>query len=248
LDDKYEEIIETFLIKEKETKVKQEEQLEKRHNDLIEKKNKNEEITEKFIKDLNKEELKVEIDILSQEANKMHLLFEIGLDLTKPLRKYTLDKLMAKAKSAPSVALKKINEQIDEVKKLPAIKFLKSSYGKVLMNAMAKKGLSETLLKNFKKELFKLRGNRRKAEREEFNIKNEFPDEDITKIKLDIFDLIIDEYIDSKLKFEQYIAKKIIESMLEDKEEKDKKEDKKDDKKKDNKNDKTKDKKKDKKK
>ena len=115
------------------------------------------------------------------------------------------------------MAVAKLNEQIDEVKKLPVVQFLKSTYGKVLMNALAKKGMSESLLKDFKKELFKLRGNRRKAEREEFNIKvNEFPEEDISQIKLDIFSLIVDEYIDSKLSFEQYIAKKVYESMKED--------------------------------
>ena len=165
LDDKYEDLIKTFLIEEKETKDKQEKQLKKRHDKLEEKKNKNEEITEKFIKDLNKEELEVEIKILTQEASKLHLLFEIGLDLTKPLRKYTLDKFMAKAKSAPAVALKKLNEQIDEIKNFPAVKFLKSSYGKPLMTAMEKKGLSDTFLQSFKKELLKLRGIRRKAER-----------------------------------------------------------------------------------
>ena len=195
LEDKYEDLIKTFLIEEKEVKDKQEKQLKKRHEKLEEKKNKNEEITEKFIKDLNKEELKVEIDILSQETSKMHLLFEIGLDLTEPLRKYTLDKLLAKAKSAPAFALKKINEQIDEIKSLPVIKFLKSTYGKVLMTAMEKKGLSDSLLQSFKKELLKLRGDRRKAEREEFNIKvNEFPGENITKLKLDIFSLIVNGF------------------------------------------------------
>lgn len=217
LDDKYEDLIKTFLIEEKETKDKQEKQLAKRREKLEEKKNKNEEITEEFIKGLNKKELEVEIDILSQQASKLHLIFEIGLDLTKPLRKYTLDKFMAKVKTAPAAALKKLNEQIEEIKNLPAVQFLKSSYGSVLMNAMAKKGLSDTVLQNFKKELFKLRGNRRKAEREEFNIKvNEFEDEDISKIKLNIFSLIVDEYIDSKLSFEQYIAKKVYESMKED--------------------------------
>ena len=246
LDDKYEDLIKTFLIEEKETKDKQEKQLAKRREKLEEKKKKNEEITEEFIKGLNKKELEVEIDILSQEANKLHLIFEIGLDLTKPLRKYTLDKFMAKAKSAPEVALKKLNEQIEEIKNLPAVQFLKSNYGSVLMNAMAKKGLSETVLQSFKKELFKLRGIRRKAEREEFNIKvNEFEDEDISKIKLNIFSLIVDEYIDSKLSFEQYIVKKILESMMEDDDdEEDKKEEKKEDKKEDKKKDNKKQKKK----
>lgn len=232
LEDKWEDILKTLVIEEQEVKDKQEKQLNKRHDKLEEKKKNNEEITEEFLKDLNKEELKVEIDILSQEANKMHLLFEIGLELTEPLRKYTIDKLVKKVKTAPSIAVDKLNQQIDEVKKLPVVQFLKSTYGKVLMNALAKKGMSESLLNNFKKELFKLRGKRRKAEREEFNIKvNEFPGEDITQIKLNIFSLIVDEYIDSKLSFKQYLAKKAIESMLEDLDEEDKKEDKKDNKK-----------------
>jgi len=236
LDDKWEDVLKTLVIEEQEVKDKQEKQLNKRHDKLEEKKKNNEEITEEVLKDLNKEELKVEIDILSQAASKMHLLFEIGLELTEPLRKYTIDKLLKKVKSAPSIAVAKLNEQIDEVKKLPAVQFLKSTYGKVLMNALAKKGMSESLLKDFKKELFKLRGNRRKAEREEFNIKvNEFPEEDITQIKLDIFSLIVDEYIDSKLSFKQYLAKKVIESMLEDDGEEDKKEDNKKDNKKDSK-------------
>jgi len=235
LDEKWEDILKTLVIEEQEVKDKQEKQLNKRHDKLEEKKKNNEEITEEFLKDLNKEELKVEIDILSQEASKMHLLFDIGLELTEPLRKYTIDKLLKKVKSAPSMAVAKLNEQIDEVKKLPVVQFLKSTYGKVLMNALAKKGMSESLLKDFKKELFKLRGNRRKAEREEFNIKvNEFPEEDISQIKLDIFSLIVDEYIDSKLSFKQYLAKKVIESMLEDD---DDEEDKKEDNKKDNKKD-----------
>ena len=237
LEDKYEDLIKTFLIEEKETKDKQEKQLAERHKKLEEKKNKNEEITKEFIKGLNKKELEVEIDILSQQANKLHLIFEIGLDLTKPLRKYTLDKFMAKVKSAPAVALKKLNEQIEEIKNLPAVQFLKSNYGSVLMNAMAKKGLSDTVLQSFKKELFKLRGIRRKAEREEFKIiVNEFEDEDISQIKLDIFSLIVDEFKDSKLTFEQYIAKKVYESMKEDDNEEDKKkENKKEGTKKDNK-------------
>lgn len=216
LDGKAEDIIKTFVIEEMETKKKQENQLKDRHDKLEEKKKKNEEITDEFIKKLNKEELEVEIDILSQTCNKMHLLFEIGLELTEPLRKYTLDKLLKKAKTAPALALKKINEEIDEIKKLPVIKFLKSTYGKVLMNALEKKGMSETLLKGFIKELYKLRGERRKAEREEFKIKvNEFPEENITEIKLDFMSLIVDEFIDSQMTFKQYLVKKALESMKE---------------------------------
>jgi len=81
------------------------------------------------MKKLNKEELQVEIDILLNEVNKMHYIFDLGLELSEPLRKYTLDKLLEQAKSAPALALKKIKDQIEEVKSLPVVEFLSSTYG-----------------------------------------------------------------------------------------------------------------------
>ncbi len=226
-DDKAEDLLKTLLIEENEAKDDQEKQQNNRHQQLENKKKNNEEIKEEDIKKLNEEELEVEVKLLGQEVNKMHLLFEIGLDLVEPLKKYTLDKLLAKAKNAPALALKKINEEIEEVKNLPNVKFIKSGYGKALMTAMEKKGLSETLLKGFKKELFNKRKDRRKKEREEFNIQvNEFPDETLDKIKLkNIFNLATEEYRDSKKPFKIYIQEKILEKLKEengDEDEKDK--------------------------
>ena len=114
-----------------------------------------------------------------------------------------------------------------KLKNLPNVKFIKSGYGKALMTAMEKKGLSETLLKGFKKELFNKRKDRRKKEREEFNIQvNEFPDETLDKIKLkNIFNLATEEYRDSKKPFKIYIQEKILEKLKEengDEDEKDK--------------------------
>ena len=88
-----------------------------------------------------------------------------GEDMTK------LITVLEKAKSAPAIALKKINSQIEEIKSIPIIDFLNSTYGKVLKDALAKKGLSVAFLNGFKKKLMKSRGERRKAERDEFKIK-----------------------------------------------------------------------------
>ena len=140
LDSKIEEYKETF---EKEVKEVKEKQLEERHDKLAELKEKKVEITEKILKDLNKKELLIEIDFLSNEVNKMHYIFDLGLELSEPLRKVTLDKLLEKAKTAPAIALKKINSQIEEIKSFPLIDFLNSTYGKVLKDALVKKGMSE---------------------------------------------------------------------------------------------------------
>lgn len=168
-----------------------------------------------FNKDFNKKELEKEIDILSNEVDKMHYIFDLGLELAPLVRKVTLDKLMEKAKSAPAIALKKINAQIEEIKNFPIIDFLNSTYGKVLKDALAKKGLSDTLLIGFKKQLMKSRGERRKAEKIEFKIEvNVFDGEDITQLKLNLMDLIQQEYKDINKNFKGYIRDKIVESMF----------------------------------
>ena len=64
-----------LLIKKLKRWKKQEKQLEERHKKLTELKEKKEEITEETLKKLNEEELKVEIDILTNAADKMHCVF-----------------------------------------------------------------------------------------------------------------------------------------------------------------------------
>ena len=216
LDTKVEEFEEIFQKDANKVKEDKEKVLKERHEKLEELKKKNEEITEELIKNLNKNELKVEIDILSNEVNKMHYIFDIGLELVEPVKKYSLDKLLSKAKTAPSFTLDRINKQIDEIKKMPSIEFLDSTYGKVLKDALAKKGMSETLLKSFKNELFKERQERRKNERKEFGIKvNEFDDEKIDAIKLDLFDLIKEEYKDINKHYRDYCRDKMVEAWCE---------------------------------
>ena len=115
----------------------------------------------------------------------MHYIFSVGLELAEPIRKVTIDKLMEKAKSAPAITVNKINSQIEEVKNIPIIDFIDSTYGKVLKDALEKKGMSMVFFNGVKKDLFKERQKRRKAEKEEFNLKaNEFDDENLDDINL----------------------------------------------------------------
>ena len=215
LDIKMEEYHKVFVDGVKKAKDKQEKQLKERKEELQQLKQKNQEITEEIIKKFNKAELDVEIDFLANQVDKMHYIFSIGLELVEPIRKVTLDKLIEKSKKAPAMTLRTIQNQIDEVKNIPIIEFLNSTYGKVLREALEKKGMSATLLKSFKNQLFKERGQRRKVEREEFGIKtNEFDDESMDNLKLDLYSLIESEYKDINKNFREYARGKMIEAYL----------------------------------
>ena len=220
VNEKCDELEEVFKKKRDELKKAQEESFSDRHKELKELKDKNEEITEKTLIDLNKKEVDVEVKALTQKVNEIHCLFEKGLEFAEPLKKVSIDKLLEKAKSAPAIGVKKINAEIEEIKKMPDVEFLNSKFGKPLKTALAKKGMSKTFLTDFKKNLLKERSDRRKKEREEFGIKkNEFDDDE--NIDIDLYSLIEkeingddddDEDEDKRGKdedFEEYIKKKI---------------------------------------
>ena len=216
LDIKYEQAIEIFNNSVKKAKDEQEKQLETRKKELAKLKENNQ-LTEEKIKKLNKDELEVEIKFLENEVDRMHYIYTVGLELVEPIRKVTLDKLMEKAKSAPAITLNKINQEIEEVKKIPVIEFLNSPYGKLLKEALEKKGMSATLLKSFKNQLLKERRQRRKVEREEFGIeKNEFDDENMDELKLDLFKLIDDDIKDGAIQknYREYVRGKMIEAWI----------------------------------
>ena len=216
LDIKYEQAIEIFNNSVKKAKDEQEKQLETRKKELAKLKENNQ-LTEENIKKLNKDELEVEIKFLENEVDRMHYIYTVGLELVEPIRKVTLDKLMEKAKSAPAITLNKINQEIEEVKKIPAIEFLNSTYGKLLKEALEKKGMSATLLKSFKNQLLKERRQRRKVEREDFGIeKNEFDDENMDELKLDLFKLIDDDIKDGAIQknYREYVRGKMIEAWI----------------------------------
>jgi hypothetical protein len=214
LDIKYEQAIEIFDNSVKKAKVEQEKQLETRKKELAKLKENNQ-LTEENIKKLNKDELKVEIKFLENEVDRMHYIYTVGLELVEPIRKVTLDKLIEKSKTAPAMTLRTIQNQIDEVKKMPVIEFLDSTYGKVLKDALEKKGMSATILKGCKDQLFKERKQRRKVEREDFGINtNEFDDESMDALKLDLYSLIESEYKDINKNFRKYARGKMIEAYL----------------------------------
>ena len=133
----------------------------------------------------------MEIKFLENAAEQIQYIFNTGKDLAEHVKKITLDELEEKAKSAPKNFAEKINSQIEEVKNLPAVDFLNSTYGKILKDALEKKGMSAAFLKSARKKIFEERQERRKLEREEFGIKvNEFENEKIDDIKLDLGSLI----------------------------------------------------------
>jgi hypothetical protein len=215
LELKIEESLKEKSKEEKDPKEEMEGYLKRRKSRLEELKKENK-ITEEAIRKLNQEELEKEIDLLAAKANSMHDIFTFGLDVVDPIRKVTLDKLMEKAKSAPAITVNKINKQIEEIKNYPTIDFYNSTYGKVIRDALEKKGLSATVLKGDKKKLFKERQTRRKAEREEFGIeKNEFDDETLDDLKLDLYQLITEKYDENLDKnFREYSREKMIEAWI----------------------------------
>ena len=212
LDKNYEELKEKFVDKAKDIEEKRNQQLADRRKKLSELKAKNQEITEEILKGLNKDESDMEIKILGAEIEKMHSIYELGLELAEPMKKVSINKLEEKVKSAPSAMINKINEQIKEIKNLKPVEFLKSTYGKALQDALVKKGMSKTILAKFRKNLVKERKSRREKEKEEFNIKIELKDED-DDIDVDLFSLVEDETNDEK--FEENVEKKLF-KMLEE--------------------------------
>ena len=119
----------------------------------------------------------------------MHKIFEIGVELTEPMKKYSINKLEKKLSSAPLIMVNKINEAINEIKKLEPSEFLESTYGKALKEGLAMKGLSKIGLSKFRKDMVKDRKSRREKERIEFNIKVELKDED-DDVDFDLFSLV----------------------------------------------------------
>ena len=215
LDIKVEEYQKVFEKEAKAAKDKFDKQQDNRKTTLDNWKKESKRITEQDIRKLNKEEFDVEVDFLINQLDKMHYIFSIALELIEPIRKVTIDKLMEKAKSAPAITLNKINSQIEEIKSFPPLEFYNATYGKVLRQAVEKKGMSKTVLIGFRNKLSRERKERRKVERDLYNIeKNEFDDEKMDEKKLDLFELITKEEEGLKNNFKEYTRGKIIDAMF----------------------------------
>ena len=217
----------TEILKEREEKVeKAVKEKEKIENEIKEKEAKKEnvekekELLEKSEKDLcdllleyNLKEIENEKELIINEVDKMHALYELGLELSEKLKKVTLDQLKKKLDKAPSMSKSLINSQIEEVNKSSPKDFLDSEFGKPLKNALEKQGMREDLLKEFMDKLAEDRQKRRAAERLKYKIeKNEFPPKDILQFTAkDLFKLIFDEYTDE---FRSALTNKLIDNCL----------------------------------
>ena len=212
----YETIFEENVNKVKKDK---EEQLKKRHEELSRLKEKNEEITEKVIRPLNKKSLEgFEFDSLLNSLDKMHYIFTVGLELADTFKNITLKKLEEKVKTTPAILASAINNEIEEIRKQSPLEFLNSPQGKVLKNALEKQGMSEVALNSTKKELMKERAERRKLEREEFGIKvNEYDDEDLLKLEINFQKLVQIEKRDIKNNYKEYAREQLVEAMYKNK-------------------------------
>ena len=225
LAEKIETFSKTFIEKENEIKKKLLEFVEERKNKLVKflkdlkdnpkskdnLEDNNKEEIEKIIKDLNKEELEIELDKLKNIVDKMHYVFNLGKDVTDEIKNVVLDGLKEKIASLPKFAASKIESQLDEVNKYTPKEFLNSKFGEPLKKALEKYGLSKAFLDSFKEELLKERKHRREKEREELSLeKNEFENED-NNLNIDLFDLIMEEYSDEDFKdtINKEIQKKI---------------------------------------
>ena len=191
------DIIDNCIVKKKKIDDEFNEVLEERKKKVEESKDKSSSELEELLKEYNKKELEKEKELIANELDKMHSLWELGLELSDPLKNYTITKLTKKLNDAPGPLKPAINKQIDEVKAYSPKQFLNSTFGKPLKNALIKQGMSVTVLKNFKEELLENRKNRRKEERKQFSFvkKNEFPPEDEFEFNVDdLYEAIFDEY------------------------------------------------------
>ena len=182
---------------------------------ILAKINEEKDITIPVLKRLNKIELIKEINILANVVNKLHYIYDLGLELIEPLRKITLDKLLEKAKSAPAIALKSINKQIEEIKSIPIVEFLDSTYGEVLKDALVKKGMSEVFMDGVKDDIMKERKKRRELEKNKFSLEiNVFLEETKDQLNLDFMKLVKEEYKDIDKKFRSYVRNKMIDRIF----------------------------------
>ena len=203
--------VKPFVIKQAEIEIKKKEVFDEREKKVSESENASEQELENILKDFNKKELEIEKDIISNQVEKMYALWELGLELSQPLKNFTIDKLNQKLNKAPGPMKAAINRQLDEVKAYSPAKFLNSTFGKPLKAALIKQGMNKELLENFKKELLNDRKTRRKQERDKFKFvkKNEFPPEDEFEFNVDdLYNAIFEEYKDDK-EFKAALLKKL---------------------------------------
>ncbi len=206
------DIIKNFVLKQGEIELKKKELFEEREKKVAESANLGEKELESLLKQYNKKEEEIEKDLIGNQVEKMYVLWELGLELSQPLKNFTIDKLNNKLNKTPAPLKAAVNKQIDEVKAYSPSQFLNSTFGKPLKAALIKQGMNKELLVDYKKELLNDRKKRRKEERNKYKYvkKNEFDGEDDFEFNIDdLFDSIFEEYKDDN-EFKVALMKKLI--------------------------------------
>ena len=209
------EIANKFLIEANQKQREKVEVIEERHEKVKEADKKDTESLNKLLLEYNKKEIEKDKELIENEVEKLHCIYEMGLDLSDKLKEITLNQLKKKLDKAPELAKRAINSQIEQVKKYTPKEFLNSEFGKPLKTALEKQGLRDKYLKDYIKKLEDERKERRAAERKEFGIsKNEFPEEEDSDCSADeLFEAIFDEYKnddDFKEKIKKILLKKAL--------------------------------------
>ena len=222
LKEKIEDFLKTFIEEENKIKQKKEKFLKERDSKLENflknigggsnnkkdlKNKKNKDLTT-FIRELNKEELEIEIDILINQVNKMHYIYKLIIDLIPKIKDMIIGSLKEKISSLPGASM--LENKIKEISDFTPKQLIDSNFGKPLKIALEKYGISKTFLESFKNDLLEERKERRKNEIKKF-FKNEFDDEE-DNLNIDLFKYIEEEYSDEF--FQNEIKNKIKEELL----------------------------------
>ena len=168
----------------------------------------NEDIKKK-LKEYNLKELEIEKDYFKNELDKMHSLYELGLELADPAKNAIIKQL--EKKKPPC-----FSRIVSQLKKYSPKEFLNSKLGKPLKTALEKQGMSKTVLIDKKSELLEDRKKRREEEKTKFKLEqNEFPPDDDFNIDTDeIYEDMFEDYAKINQKFGDIYEKyKIIENI-----------------------------------
>ena len=184
----------------KELQEKKEEVLKKRHEELEKVDKKVERLVISMVKDFNDQELKIDNELIKIKLDKLHDQYELGLKTALKAKNKLIEKLEQQIEKASSLAKEILSKKINEIKAMTPAEFLESEFGKPIKDALEKQGISQTGLKSYKDDLRNQRAERRKKEREEFDIKqNEWPEEEMfDDDKENLYQKMLDEFKDKK--------------------------------------------------
>ena len=179
---------------------KKEEVLKKRHEELEKVDRKVERLVISMVKDFNDQELKIDNELIKIKLDKLHDQYELGLKTALKAKNKLIEKLEQQIEKASSLAKEILSKKINEIKAMTPAEFLESEFGKPIKDALEKQGISQTGLKSYKDDLRNQRAERRKKEREEFDIQqNEWPEEEMfDDDKENLYQKMLDEFKDKK--------------------------------------------------